>query len=205
MKKCKYCFEEIDKRATICPHCRRKQKSSSLITFIITLFFTLLIGFTILGVFLFCVKSEVINIDSSLKFENLFTKIGEKKLTCSKEAIDESGFKTTESVEVLYKKDKILKASSVSIVETEEIFTDLAINMGQSLATKFNKIDGFNVTYEKLDANKYQSIYEIDYNKLNYEQVADIFGEENVDLNAYRKDITIDEYKKEQLDGYTCK
>ena len=29
MKKCKFCMEEIDEKATICPHCRKKQKKSS--------------------------------------------------------------------------------------------------------------------------------------------------------------------------------
>ena len=42
MKKCKFCMEEIDEKATICPHCRKKQKKSSPVAIIIVVVFLII-------------------------------------------------------------------------------------------------------------------------------------------------------------------
>lgn len=44
MKKCKYCKEEINKKATVCPHCRKKQKKSSLLIIILIIILIAVIG-----------------------------------------------------------------------------------------------------------------------------------------------------------------
>lgn len=43
MKKCKFCKQEIDNKATICPYCRRKQKKSLLGTLITILIFLIVL------------------------------------------------------------------------------------------------------------------------------------------------------------------
>lgn len=46
MKKCRFCMKNIDEAASICPHCRKKQKSSSA---------PIIIIFLIIGIFSFIV------------------------------------------------------------------------------------------------------------------------------------------------------
>ncbi len=49
MKKCKYCMQEIDQKATVCPFCRRRQNTFLLVRFIICFVVVLLLWFSVFG------------------------------------------------------------------------------------------------------------------------------------------------------------
>lgn len=53
MKKCKYCYSEIDERATVCPICKKKLTKKKAISYYITSIIALLIiSFSAFAIFI---------------------------------------------------------------------------------------------------------------------------------------------------------
>lgn len=95
--KCKYCQSEIDARAKVCPHCRRKQSNDGLIIFLV-----------LLGSFLFL----IIGIPF---FVGIFSGIkGEPKTSVSVDAPQAAEPVTEAEAVVLYDKDNV-KVSYIGI------------------------------------------------------------------------------------------
>ena len=130
----------------------------------------------------------------------------EKTLTCTNVTTDEDGYKTDDEMKVTYKDDKVVKVVETNISETDPDILDFTYSITSALAEKFNKVDGMNIVYSKVDNNKIKFVLSVDYSKLNVDTIKETFGEIYDENSFYNnKDMTIEEFKKENLKDYTCK
>lgn len=129
----------------------------------------------------------------------------EKTLTCTKETT-QNNLTSKNEITVFYKKDKILKISQQSIVEIEEQLIDQTMEFNQEFLDNFKDINGFEINFSKEGKNTIKSTVVIDYTKIDENQLKDKFGD---DFDASQliniKDKNIEDYKKEELEGFTCK
>lgn len=131
-----------------------------------------------------------------------------QKIKCSKEEIDEDGYKTTENMIVTTKDNKVKNVSSTSIIEMDPEYIEFTISFGEAMATEFNKVEGMEMKYEKDTEKTLKMTLSVDYDKLDPEQMKEVLGElyeEDESSSLYHsKDMTFEEFKKESLEGYTC-
>ena len=127
-------------------------------------------------------------------------------MTCTKEMIDEDGYKTIETFNITYNSTKVLKVKSTSLSETDPSFIEFQLKFGNAFAEKFSEIDGIEVSYNKVDDNKIKLTMEVEYEKINPEQIKNILGDLYSEEDSFydKNDYTIDDFKSENLDGYTC-
>lgn len=130
-----------------------------------------------------------------------------KILECVKTEVDEEGFESVETMLVTYNKSKVLSMKSTNVIETDPEYLEMQLSFGIAFTEAFNAIDGMRFTYEKINESTYKVITEIDYSKINIDQIREKLGvlyDENEGI--YSKDsFTIDEFKEENLSDYTCK
>ena len=131
---------------------------------------------------------------------------GNKTLTCHKEETDEEGFKTTDSIVVTYNSKKVLKVKNTNIMETDPSFIDFSLAIGNGLAKALNQVKGIKMVYEKIENNKIKFVLEVDYEKIDLEEIKKALGDlYSEDDNLYTaKDFTIDDFRGKNLQGYTC-
>ena len=70
-----------------------------------------------------------------------------KTMTCTKEEIDEDGYKTNETVVITYNKTKVLKVKSTNITETDPEFIDFT-RFYENFIEKFNEVEGIDAVYK---------------------------------------------------------
>lgn len=127
-------------------------------------------------------------------------------LTCTKTSTDEDGYKTTDTIEVTAKEDKVFKVIDTNISEIDPNYLDFTFNLSSGLSETINKLDGMNVIYSKEDNNKIKFVMTVDFTKLNAESIKDAFGDLYDENNFYsEKDITLEKFKENNLKDYTCK
>lgn len=137
----------------------------------------------------------------------LFTTGCEKTstLNCTKTETDDDGYKTTETIVVTSKNDKVSKVEQTSIQEMDADLVDTTISFGETFSSAFNDIDGMDMTYSKESDNSIKTTMSVDFAKLDMEKLKEAFGSDLTDDSFYSsKDMTLEEFKKENLDGYTC-
>ena len=129
-----------------------------------------------------------------------------KTMTCTKESTDDEGYKVTDTMKVTYNSSKVLKVETTNISETDPTYIDLALSFGQLFAASFNEIDGIDVSYTKEGDNKLKVTTAVEYGKINLEQIKNVLGDlySEEDSLYGKKDYTIDDFKAENLEGYTC-
>ncbi len=129
-----------------------------------------------------------------------------KTTTCVKEEMDNDGYMNYETIEIVYDDFKILKIKSNMISEMNSTYIDYAISVGESIAQKLNDLDGVKIEYKKIENNKFQIVTEVDYEKLDVDQLKEVLGdfydENNQVYNI--KNTSFKEYKKEFLKEYIC-
>lgn len=141
---------------------------------------------------------------NSNKNNNILSK--KKTMTCTKEELDEDGLKTTDTMEITYNSKKVLKIKNINISESDPEYIDIQLNIGNAFAEKLSELDGIDAKYEKTDNNEIKLTMNIDYNKINPEQIKETLDNSDDETNSIYSftNYTIDEFKKELLDGYTC-
>ena len=160
---------------------------------------TLLIVFAIISLFLItgCGKK---NNDIIVK--------ANKVLICTKEETDEQGYKTKEEMKVVYSKKKVLTVIQDVTSETDPQVIDYAISAGKKVEDMFSDVEGIKISYSMLDTKTIKSSIEVDLEKVNIEKLKSkfkgILTEEELSMFTAR-DTTIDEFKKQELEGYKCK
>ncbi len=147
----------------------------------------------------------------------LFTVVGltgcsnssNKVMTCTKTEIEEDGHKTEETMNISYGKDNyVTKVDATTIMEVDESYTDMMVGFMQSFGDEFNKIGGISYSISKEGNNKVKQTMSIDYKNLDVDKLKEIAGEDDNStfiINTNETHVTIDEFKKNELDGYTCK
>lgn len=128
-------------------------------------------------------------------------------IKCTKEEVDEDGYKTVETMTITTKKNLVKKVSSVNVMELDPEYIDFTLTFGQAFAEKFNEIEGISMKYEKDTAKTIKLTMSVDYDKINPEQIKTVLGDsyDEEDATIYNsKDLTFEEFKKDNLEGYTC-
>lgn len=134
------------------------------------------------------------------------SKTSTQTLTCTKTSTDEDGYKTTDTIEVTAKEDKVIKVIDTNVSEVDPNYLDFTFNLSSGLSETINKLDGMNIVYTKEDKNKIKFVMTVDFAKLNTESIKDAFGDLYDENNFYsEKDITLEKFKENNLKDYTCK
>ena len=149
---------------------------------------------------------EIMAISSLFMFVTGCGSNSTETLTCTKTSTDEDGYKTTDTLEVTAKNDKVVQVVDTNISETDPDLYDFSYNIYSGFATTFNKVDGINMVYSKEDDNKIKFVMTVDFTKLNTESIKNTLGDLYNDNNFYNeKDITLEKFKENNLKDYTCK
>lgn len=127
--------------------------------------------------------------------------------TCSKTTTDEDGYKTTDTMVITYKNDKVAKVENSNISEMDPDYVDFTLNIGQSLVETFNKFKGIEAACTKEDDNVVKMDLNVDFTKIDIDNIKETLGELYSEENAFysKSDITVDDFISKNLDGYTCK
>ena len=130
----------------------------------------------------------------------------EKELTCTNTTTDEDGYKNEDKMVVTYKDNKVVKVTETNVTETDPSMLDMTYSFTSAFAESFNKVDGMNITYSKEGNNKLKFVMIVDYDKIDVDSLKNTLGDLYDEDNFYnKKDITIDEFKENNLKDYTCK
>jgi len=132
---------------------------------------------------------------------------GTKTMTCTKEAVDDNGYKTSEEVKVTYNSKKVIKVKQTTLSEMDSQIIDFAVSAGQQVAETFNKLDGIKLDFTMENTNTTKTVMELEFDKINPDQIKEVLGSlyNDEDDNFFdKKDVTIEEFKKESLKDYTC-
>lgn len=128
-----------------------------------------------------------------------------KTLTCTKESVEDN-LKTSEEMLVSYKNNKVFKITQTTIEEMDPDLIDTTISFGENFASTLNQVDGFEVNYSKESNNSVKYQITMDYSKMDMNKLKELFGDDwNEEDYIKAKDQDIEEFKKELLEGYTCK
>lgn len=149
-----------------------------------------------------CGKEKVIKDDKT----NDDVKENTGMITCTKSETDEDNLKSDSTIVVNYNKGIVTKVSETNIQEVDESMVELTLLMGNGLTEKLNAVDGISSSFVKEGNNKIKSEMSVDYEKLNIEALKSSLGEMFNEETFYSsKDLTLEEFKSKNLDGYECK
>lgn len=131
-----------------------------------------------------------------------------KTMTCVKEEVDSDGYKTSSNYKITYTSKKVTNVDSEQVMEMDPSIIDFVYSFGYSLVNTLNDLDGISASYEKEGDNAIRMKLSAELGKINQEQVKQVLGALNdgeIDNFYTKTDVTIDEFVKENLEGYTCK
>lgn len=127
-------------------------------------------------------------------------------LTCTKTEMSEDGYSTNTTMVVTYADKIVTKVEQTSIEEMDSDFVDTSIYFSRLLAESLNEVDGYNITFEKENDMAVRIVTTIDYTVLDREKIKETLGSSYKEDALYSlSNITIEDFKETQLDGYTCK
>lgn len=127
-------------------------------------------------------------------------------LTCTKTEISEDGYSTKTTMVVTYVDNIVNKVEQTSIEEMDADFVGTSIYFSQLLAGSLNEVDGYNIIFEKESDTSVKIVTTIDYTELDGEKIKETLGSSYKEDALYSlSNITIEDFKETQLDGYTCK
>ena len=129
-----------------------------------------------------------------------------KTMTCTKEEVDEDGYKSTSKYVITYTSKKVNKVESEEVMTMDPTIVDWVYSFSYSIIEEIDKLDGIDASYVKQDDSTLVMKIAADFDKINEEQVKEAFGSLNEDGEIYTKrNVTIDEFVSENMEGYTCK
>lgn len=126
-------------------------------------------------------------------------------LNCSKTYVDD-GDNVTDKMVVNYKNDKVTSVENIITTElSNATYIDMALSFGQAFADGFSTYDGIEMSYEKVNDNTIKLTVKADYEKIDVNALKDAFGD-TLEDDAFYLDtnITLEDYKTEYLQDYTC-
>ena len=129
----------------------------------------------------------------------------EKTMTCTKEFVDSGNYKTTDTLEITYNSKSVLRIKNTTITETDAELMDLSLGVMKAYSMSFDGVEGITVDVNQVGDNKVKIETNVNYNEVNVENLREKLGS-LVDDDSYysSSSFTIDQFKEEHLEGYTC-
>lgn len=125
-------------------------------------------------------------------------------LKCTK-VETEDGKNIDDTMVVTYKDNKVTKVENTNVTEMDASMVDLTVSFGTAFASKLNELNGFNVNYSKIDDTKVKYVITVNFEELDVEQLKSTFGEDFDEESFYSsKDVSLDNFKENNLSDYTC-
>lgn len=127
-------------------------------------------------------------------------------LNCTKTEYDTDGYKITETIVVNYKNNKVTTIEQTNLSEMDSAYIDFSLSFGQNFAKALNEIEGLNAEYSKFNNNTLKFTINIDYNKIDINDVKNVFGDsfDETQEAMYTKDVSLSDFKENILNDYTC-
>ncbi len=134
-------------------------------------------------------------------------------LVCTNETVDDNNYITKETVTVTYNSDNIVtKMESKTEMEVDPNFIDFTYDFSKAVFDEFDKINGIEATVSKKDNVILQDL-KVDIKNLDFDALnklsTDYFDDEETDSdyisNITNEEITLEQFKKDNLSGYECK
>ena len=131
----------------------------------------------------------------------LTTGCGNKVMTCTMKETDDDGYTAESTRKITSKNDEVVKIVETTIAEADEETIDSIISFSEAALKTFNEIEGMEVKFEKVNSTKYKQTMSIDYDKINLDDLGELFGD-----SSDAKKQSLDELiKQAEEEGYTCK
>lgn len=127
-------------------------------------------------------------------------------LNCSKTYVDD-GDNVIDKMVVNYKNNKVTSVENIVTTEYfDTSYIDMVLSFGQAFVEGFNKYDGIEMSYGKVNENTIKLTIKADYEKIDGNALKNAFGD-TLEEDAFYLDtnITLEDYKTEYLQDYTCK
>ena len=126
-------------------------------------------------------------------------------LTCTK-TYTEDGNQINDTMVVIYENNTVISVENSNVTEyADASMVDMTVSFGQLFATSLNEVDGFNISYSKENENTVKYIMSVNYDELNIDALKEKFGDDFDEDSFYSsKNISIDDFKAENLSDYTC-
>lgn len=171
---------------------------------IATFLLTLMVCFCLTG----CGEKNNENTNNNNNGNNNNTTNDNKKsvLSCTKTETDEDGYITTDTMNITYQNNTISKIENINISEMDSDVLEASYSLSSVLATSLNEIDGLEVVYTKESNTSLKYTMTVDYDKLDLETLKETLGDLSDDSTFYSsKEVNLDKFKQNYLQGYTCK
>ncbi len=131
-----------------------------------------------------------------------------KTLTCTINSADEDDYNTDYSIIYTFKNGIIKKLESAAVMETDPDQIDYIISSAEAVIDQIGSYDGFTYQITKEDKSHIRCEVQIDYTKINAEDLTNQYGEDYVTSDTYLKYLlmTMEDIEEGMTgDGYTCK
>lgn len=159
------------------------------------------------GILLFSVSACSKDNDNLLK-----SKSKNGTLVCTRKTIDEDNYATNETMSVTYKNNIVKKVENKFDIEMDPEYIDFTIGFAQLFFTSFNEIEGIEATIEKKE-NSILQLFKVDYDNLDLKALEELMKDLSEDGNSddsyiskiKNKNLTLDEFKSDNLNDYECK
>lgn len=134
------------------------------------------------------------------------TKTNSGTLSCNKIDTDDDGKKIDDTMNITYKNNKVTKVENINISEMDKDMLEMSYSFGVIFANLFNEIEGMDVKYTKESDTNLKYVMTVDYTKLNIDSLKESLGENFDDDSFYSStNISLDEFKENNLKDYSCK
>ena len=126
-------------------------------------------------------------------------------LVCT-QTTEEDGEKETTTFEITSKNNIVKKVTNSTTAEVDEESLDLVISLSESMMKAYNEVDGIDASVSKEGKNSFKISLTVDYDALNVEQAKEKLGEDfDADDFLAEKNMTVDDFIKENAEGFDCK
>lgn len=132
---------------------------------------------------------------------------GTKTMTCTMSESDDEGYKTESKVVIKYSGDEIKTVAMDITSEMDPEYIEMSYAFASIIVAMFEGVKGFEFKMSKTDKAIVMS-YTVDYSKFTEEEAKKLvekLGGDYDDAQWKGGKQSLEEFKKENLEGYTCK
>lgn len=126
-----------------------------------------------------------------------------KTMTCTTTETDEEGYKTETVMKIKYDDKQVLEVEEKATTEMDATYLDFTYNFANSMFESMNEIKGVKASATKND-NSITMAMTVNFKDLDVDAFNEAFGDLGT-LEVKDTTISIEEFKDQNLEGYTCK